>query len=160
MAENGATRWSRLRARGSVWGWFLSLETKTLVTNLLKHVNYLLTMSMCQLQGPINIKTKLLKSSKTIFQDQKGTSSYLWLCLKKLGSNYRRLSNRRPVGSTNQNYPSCFHFRILWILMEQHWFYFFCSPGLVRGLRSLKHWLLQTLSVKSLNQNFKLFTKN
>ena len=29
---------------------------------------------------------------------------------------------RRPVGSTDQAYPSCFYFRISWILMERPWF--------------------------------------
>ena len=32
--------------------------------------------------------------------------------------------SRRLLGSTNQADPSCFYFRISWILMERHWFYF------------------------------------
>ena len=32
--------------------------------------------------------------------------------------------------------PSCFYFRISWILMERHWFYFFRPLHLVQGLRS------------------------
>ena len=39
---------------------------------------------------------------------------------------------RRPVLSTDQAIPSCFCFRISWILMEQRCFYFFLSP-LVSG---------------------------
>ena len=34
---------------------------------------------------------------------------------------------RRPVGSTNQAYPSCFYFRISWILMGQRYFYIIYS---------------------------------
>jgi hypothetical protein len=49
---------------------------------------------------------------------------------------------RRLVGSTDQAYPSCFYFRISWILMEWYWFWFFGSCGFLQGLRSLKHWLL------------------
>ena len=36
---------------------------------------------------------------------------------------------RRPLGSTNQSNPSCFYFRISWILMEQCCFYYFFSAG-------------------------------
>ena len=43
---------------------------------------------------------------------------------------------RRPEGSTNQTYSSCFYFRISWILMERRWFYFFRPLHLLQGLRS------------------------
>ena len=43
------------------------------------------------------------------------------------------LYNRRPVPSTDQAIPSCFYFRILWILMEQRCFYFFLSPRVSAG---------------------------
>ena len=33
--------------------------------------------------------------------------------------------SRRLMGSTDQADPSCFYFRISWILMERLWFYFF-----------------------------------
>ena len=38
--------------------------------------------------------------------------------------------------STNQSDPSCFYFRITWILMERRWFYFFRPINLLQGLRS------------------------
>ena len=65
--------------------------------------------------------------------------------------------SRRPVLSANQAIPSCFYFRISW--MEQHCFYFFCPLWFLRGLRSLKHWLLQKLSMKNLDQKFKFLIK-
>ena len=40
--------------------------------------------------------------------------------------------------STDQADPSCFYSRISWILMDQHWFYFFHPLHLVQGLRSNK----------------------
>ena len=40
---------------------------------------------------------------------------------------------RCPVPSTDQALPSCFYFRISWILMEWHWFYFFLSPSFSAG---------------------------
>ena len=43
------------------------------------------------------------------------------------------VSIRGPVGSTDQANPSCFYFRISWILMEWPWFYLFLSPPLVAG---------------------------
>ena len=65
--------------------------------------------------------------------------------------------SRRPVLSTDQGIPSCFYFRISWILIEQRCFYFFCPLGFLEGLRSLKHWLLQKVSMKNLDQKFKFF---
>ena len=35
--------------------------------------------------------------------------------------------------STDQVDPSCFYFRISWILMEQCWFYFILSPAFSAG---------------------------
>ena len=55
--------------------------------------------------------------------------------------------------STNQSDPSCFYFRITWILNEGRWFYFFRPLHLVQGLRSLKHWPLQKMSMKIFDQN-------
>jgi hypothetical protein len=63
---------------------------------------------------------------------------------------------RRLIGSTDQADPSCFHFSISWILIERRWFYLFCPLGFLQGLRSLKHWLLQNLSIKILDQKFKI----
>ena len=43
---------------------------------------------------------------------------------------------RRLMGSTDQADPSYFYFRISWILVEWHWFQFFCHLGFLQGLRS------------------------
>ena len=43
------------------------------------------------------------------------------------------------MGSTNQADPSCFYFRISWILMELPWFYFFVP--------STSQWCVLTISV-------------
>ena len=60
------------------------------------------------------------------------------------------LCNRRPVPSTDQALPSCFYFRISWILMEQLCFYFFCPLGFLQGLRYiLSTQLLQAQKLKS-----------
>ena len=72
---------------------------------------------------------------------------------------YVSVCTRRPVPSTNQALPSCFYFKISWILMEQRCFYFFCPLGFLQGLRSLKHWLLQKPSMKNLDQKFKFLIK-
>ena len=69
------------------------------------------------------------------------------------------ISNRRLMGSTDQADPSCFYFRISWILMEQRWFYFFHPLHFLQGLRSLKHWLLQKLSMKNFDQKFRFLIK-
>ena len=58
------------------------------------------------------------------------------------------LPSRCLMVSTNQADPSFFSFRILWIWMEQHCFYFFRPLHFVQGLRDLEHWLLQKLSMK------------
>ena len=44
------------------------------------------------------------------------------------------LPTRRLMGSTNQDDPSCFYFRISWILMERRCFYFFHPLHFVQGL--------------------------
>ena len=69
------------------------------------------------------------------------------------------LHSRCLMVSTIQADPSCFYFRISRILMEQHWFYLFCPLHLVQGLRSLKHWLLQKLSMKIFDQKFRFLIK-
>ena len=46
------------------------------------------------------------------------------------------LYTRRPVPSTDQALPSCFYFRISWILMKRPWKHFFGSCGFLQGLRS------------------------
>ena len=66
---------------------------------------------------------------------------------------------RRPVPSTDQAIPSCFYFRISWILVEQGFFYFFCPLGFLEGLRSLKQWLLKKVSMKNLDQKYKFLIK-
>ena len=71
----------------------------------------------------------------------------------------RYICTRRLMGSTDQDDPSFFYYRISWILMERHCFYLFRPLHLVQGLRSLKHWLLQKLSMKIFDQKFKLLIK-
>ena len=66
------------------------------------------------------------------------------------------INTRCLMVSTNQADPSCFYFRISWILMERRWFYFFHPLHFLQGLRSLKHWLLQKLSMKIFDQTFRL----
>ena len=46
------------------------------------------------------------------------------------------VSSRCLMVSTDLPDPSCFYFRISWILMEWRWFYFFRPHHLVQGLRS------------------------
>ena len=46
------------------------------------------------------------------------------------------VSSRCLMVSTNQADPSCFYFRISWLLMERRWFYFFRPLHLLQGLRS------------------------
>ena len=78
---------------------------------------------------------------------------------KKFGEKKSNICIRRLMGSTNQADPSCFYFRISWILMEWRWFYFFCPLHLVQGLKSLEHRLLQKLSMKNFDQKFRFFIK-
>ena len=58
------------------------------------------------------------------------------------------------LGSIDQADPSCFYFRISWMLIERPWFYVFCPLDLLQGLGSLKNWLLQKLSMNILDQKF------
>ena len=60
---------------------------------------------------------------------------------------------------TDQADPGCFYFRISWILMERRLFYFFHPLHFLQGLRSLKHWLLQKLSMKIFDQKFRFLKK-
>ena len=69
------------------------------------------------------------------------------------------LVSRCLMGSTDQACSSGFYFRISWILMEQHWFYFFHPLHFLQGLRSLKNWLLQKLSMKIFDQKFRFLIK-
>ena len=55
-------------------------------------------------------------------------------------------------GPNDQANPSCF-------CLERCCFYFFCPLRFLQGLRSLKHWLLQKLSMKILDQKFKFLIK-
>ena len=54
--------------------------------------------------------------------------NYFPTCLQLInikGTFYVNLNSRCLMVSTNQVDPSCFYFRISWILMERRWFYFF-----------------------------------
>ena len=69
------------------------------------------------------------------------------------------INTRCIMVSTDQADSRCFYIRISWILMEWYWFYFFHPLHLVQGLRSLKHWLLQKLSMKNVDQKFRFLIK-
>ena len=56
--------------------------------------------------------------------------------------------------STNQADSRCFYFRISWILMARHWFYFFLSPPFSAGPQKP-----QTLTASKIKYE-KNFTKN
>ena len=85
-------------------------------------------------------------------------SYVLLLSLLKINAN-KTIFTRCLMVSTHQADQSCFYFRISWILMERHWFYFFCPLHLVQGLRSLEHRLLQKLSMKNFDQKFRFLIK-
>ena len=67
------------------------------------------------------------KAIQTFFRNQ-----YITNNIVKVNTKYYRCL----MVSTNQADPSCFYFRISWILMERLWFYFFHPLHLVQGLRS------------------------
>ena len=64
------------------------------------------------------------------------------------------LINRRLVWSTDQAYSSGFYFRIPWKSTKQPCFLHNHSLSFLQGIRSFKNWLLQKLSMKSLDQKF------
>ena len=63
------------------------------------------------------------------------------------------------VGSTDQACSSGFYFRIAWKSTEWPCFLQNHSFSFLQGLRSLKNWLLQKLSMKSLEQKFWFLTE-
>ena len=72
----------------------------------------------------------------------KSTFHLHWICIRRL------------VGSTDQACSSGFYFRIAWKSTERPCFLPNHSLSFLQGLRSLKNWLLQKLSMKSLDQKF------
>ena len=70
------------------------------------------------------------KSSKIVGLRTKNTVTTLGCFL------YQLIYSRCLMVSTNQADPSCFCFRILWILMEPPCKHFFGSCGFLQGLRS------------------------
>ena len=122
----------------------------------------------CSMSQIISFLLNLLLLNKIDFLFMRLTLIFIYFSFKKCVNFYHYiritlqwfgLEARHPVPSTDQALPSCFYFRISWILMEQHRFYFFCPLGFLGGLRSLKHWLLQKLSMKNLEQKFKFLIK-
>ena len=77
----------------------------------------------------------------------------------KVNNRSHQVNTRCLMVYTNQADSLCFYFRISWILMERHWFYFFRPLHLVQGLRSIEHRLLQKLSMKNFDQKFRFFIK-
>ena len=65
------------------------------------------------------------------------------------------LKSRRPVGSTNQANPSCFYFRISWILIEWCCFYFFSLSWFSAGPQ--KPQILTALKTKPENFEPKIY---
>ena len=58
-------------------------------------------------------------------------------CLLQIQNNrIWTINSRCLMVSADQADPTCFYFRISWILMEQRWFYFFRPLHLLQGLRS------------------------
>ena len=64
---------------------------------------------------------------------------------------------RRLVGSTDQACSSGFYFRIAWKSTERPCFLQNHSLSILHGLRSLKNWLLQKLSMKTMDQKWVLW---
>ena len=89
-----------------------------------------------------------------------GSFLVIWSLLYNGCSQKIWIYSRRPVPSTDQALPSCFYFRISWIIMEQRCSFCFFGPlGFLKGLRSLKHWLLKKLSMKNFDQKYKFLIK-
>ena len=72
---------------------------------------------------------------------------------------YLAVCIRRFVGSTNQACSSGFYFRIVWKSTERPCLLQNNFLSFLQGLRSLKKWLLQKVSMKNLDQKFKFFIK-
>ena len=90
-----------------------------------------------------------------------GLSYSFWIYLNKVWTNHvKYLLIRCLMVSTNQADPGCLYCRISWILMERHWFYFFHPLHFLQSLKSLKHWLLQKLSMKIFDQKVRFLIKN
>ena len=88
------------------------------------------------LDGTLIMLQKNAFSSKSVtFNSSEGTyyaiTLLLWQCYN--------LCIRRPVPSTDQALPSCFYFRISWILMERRWKTFFWFLRLSAGPQKLDH---------------------
>ena len=81
----------------------------------------------------IRWKDKVGRSRK--FQSYAVVSLYIAVkeFLRKCHNCHLVVNSRRPVPSTDQAPPSCFYFRVSWILMEQHFFFIFLSPRVSAG---------------------------
>ena len=66
---------------------------------------------------------------------------------------------RRPVPSTDQAIPSCFYFRISWILVEQCCFYFFLSPRVSGGPQKPQTLTASKTKYEKLGPKFKFLIK-
>ena len=97
--------------------WHLTVYIISLIKTFLCIYVYLFTSSRPTRHVHCTVQTK-----ERSWKNCNATSTYLhW---------------RRPVGSTNQAYSSCYYFRILWTLMELPWNNFFRSYGFLQSLRS------------------------
>ena len=110
---------------------FTLLLWRSIPENLVKKIHY------SQIHQ-LSIQTsKLLIFFCFIPMEIRHKSQFIWLAqfpAKTLVCLYlcKIVYIRRPVPSTNQAIPSCFYFRISWILMEQHCFYLFCPLGFLQ----------------------------
>ena len=95
---------------------------------------------------------KIICSKSTININKRQYFKSTWV--SKYSLNYMYLHTRCLVGSTDQACSSGFYFRIAWKSMERPCFLQNHSLSFLQGLRSLKNWLLQKLSMKSLDQKF------
>ena len=84
----------------------------------------------------------------------------LWYTLTLLRKFNVSLLIRRLMGLTDQACSSGCSFRIAWKSTEQNYFLQNFSFSFLQGLRSLKNWLLQKLSIQSFNKNFNSSFKN
>ena len=80
----------------------------------------------------INVQSKKRRYRLEFFLkiNKRACTSIRWTRVDK------SLCSRCLMVSTNQADPSCFYYKISWILMERRWFYFFRPLHLLQGLRS------------------------
>ena len=86
----------------------------------------------------IYVQVIVLLFSLEVLSSQAWTQNWVWLTRSNIHTSNTTyiVHTRCLMVSTDQADSRCFYFRISWILMERHSFYFFCPLHLVQGLRS------------------------